>query len=105
MNTHMQVLNDVGLNARDFVLEALRMKSLDHKNVLTLIGICCSPNPEYEQYYRPMIVFPYMVLRDLRTYLRKQRSVYSLSSSVENEGGDMTMSRDVTFVVLYHFIN
>ena len=95
-------LNDVGLNARDFIFEALRMKCLSHPNVMTLIGICCSPNPEHEQYYKPMIALPYMVLRDLRTYLRKQRSLYNLRFSVENDGGNVTIPPDVTFVCLFY---
>ena len=86
------ILNDVEVNVRDFVLEALRMKCLSHLNVLKLIGICWSPNPEHEQYYRPLILLPYMVLRDLRTYLRKQKSLYVLSSEAE----DVAVSRDVT---------
>ena len=84
---------------REFIFEALRMKGLRHQNVLKLIGICWSPNPEHEQYYRPLILLPYMALQDLRTYLRKQKSVYILSSPAEND--DVTMPRDVTFAVSY----
>ncbi|XP_065835753.1 tyrosine-protein kinase receptor TYRO3-like [Oscarella lobularis] len=77
-----------GLNARDFVLEALRMKSLDHKNVLTLIGICCSPNPEYEQYYRPMIVFPYMLFRLIQFG-------YQIAKGMEYLTGKRILHRDL----------
>ena len=87
----------------DFIFEAIRMKCLSHPNVMTLIGICWSPNPEHEQYYRPMILLPYMALQDLRTYLRKQRSVYVLSTPAENDGG-VTMPRDVTFSILYFIL-
>ena len=95
-------LSNVGVNTRDFIFEALRMKCLSHQNVLALIGICWSPNPEHEQYYRPLIVLPYMVLGDLRTYLRKEQSRYDLSSPAENDE-DVTMSRDVTFVIYILF--
>ena len=87
---------------RDFIFEALRMKCLSHPNVMTLIGICWSPNPEHEQYYRPMILLPYMALQDLRTYLRKQQSVYVLNTPAENDG-DVTMPRDVTFAISYSY--
>ena len=88
---------------RDFIFEALRMKCLSHPNVMTLIGICWSPNPEQEQYYRPMILLPYMALQDLRTYLRKQQSIYVLSSPAE-DAGDVIMPRDVTFAANSYFI-
>ncbi|XP_065835765.1 tyrosine-protein kinase receptor UFO-like [Oscarella lobularis] len=92
-----------GLNARDFIFEALTMKCLSHPNVMTLIGICCSPNPEHEQYYRPMIALPYMVLRDLRTYLRKQRSLYNLRFSVENDGGNVTIPPDLFRLIQFGY--
>ena len=90
-------LNDVGVNVRDFILEALRMKCLTHPNVLALIGICWSSNPEQEQYYRPLILLPYMILQDLRTYVAKQKTTYIFSSQAESEE-DKTMSHDVTSV-------
>ncbi|XP_065835531.1 uncharacterized protein [Oscarella lobularis] len=91
-----------GVNTRDFIFEALRMKCLSHQNVLALIGICWSPNPEHEQYYRPLIVLPYMVLGDLRTYLRKEQSRYDLSSPAENDE-DVTMSRDLFRLIQFGY--
>ena len=89
---------------RDFIFEALRMKCLSHRNVMTLLGICWSPNSEHEQYYRPLILLPYMVLQDLRNYLRKQQSLYVLTSPAE-DNEDVAMPRDVTFVAILYFIS
>ena len=80
---------------RDFLIEAFRMKNLHHPNVMKLIGICWSPNPEDEQYYRPLLLLPYMVLQDLKTYLRKQRVLYSLSSAANDED-NKDRTRNVT---------
>ncbi|XP_065835232.1 tyrosine-protein kinase receptor UFO-like isoform X2 [Oscarella lobularis] len=91
-----------GVNVRDFIFEALRMKCLSHPNVMTLIGICWSPNPEQEQYYRPMILLPYMALQDLRTYLRKQQSIYVLSSPAE-DAGDVIMPRDLFRLIQFGY--
>ena len=96
-------MNNVGVNMRDFIFEALRMKCLSHQNVMTLLGICWSPNSEHEQYYRPLILLPYMVLQDLRNYLRKQQSLYVLSSPAEGDE-DVAMPRDVNFGAIIYFI-
>ena len=44
--------------------EALRMKSLDHPNVLTLIGVCM------DALSAPCVVMPYMANGSLLTHLR-----------------------------------
>ena len=48
--------------------EALRMKNLDHPNILTLIGIC-TDNSSSDSY----IVLPYMSNGSLRTHLIRER--------------------------------
>ena len=49
--------------------EARRMESLDHPNVLTLIGVCM------DEHSTPCIVMPYMVNGSLLAHLRKSNYV------------------------------
>ena len=88
----------------EFVSEALRMRSLDHPNVMSLIGICCSSDPVDEQYHRPMIVLPYMVLKDLKTYLRKERHRFQgplMSLNLVKD--ESNLPRDVLFSLFQSF--
>ena len=59
--------------SQSFVMEAVRMTDLNHPNVMNLLGICWSPNSENVRYTSPLVVLPYMMLGDLRTYLRGKR--------------------------------
>ena len=45
--------------------EALQMKSLDHPNVLTLIGVCM------DEHSTPCVVMPYMANGSLLSHLRR----------------------------------
>jgi serine/threonine protein kinase len=68
--------------ANSFVREALRMKGLEHPNVMSLIGICCGRNMlcnEQGQHMLcgPLIILPYTEKGDLRGYLRDQRRLTS----------------------------
>eukprot|EP00118_Oscarella_pearsei_P018718 m.193042 g.193042 ORF g.193042 m.193042 type:complete len:120 (+) comp39476_c0_seq8:1634-1993(+) len=58
---------------QSFVMEALRMKDLNHPNVMNLIGICWSSDQEHERYSDPLVILPYMMLGDPKTYLREER--------------------------------
>ncbi|XP_065829413.1 uncharacterized protein [Oscarella lobularis] len=65
--------SDPTKETQSFVMEALRMTDLNHPNVMNLLGICWSPNSDNVRYTSPLVVLPYMMLGDLRTYLRGKR--------------------------------
>ena len=56
--------------------EALRMKSLDHPNVLPLIGVCI------DEHSTPCVVMPYMANGSLLSHLRDTNN-YVLVNSQE----------------------
>ena len=60
--------------------EALRMKNLDHPNVLKLIGICVDNSSS-----APYIVIPYMANGSLRTYLIRERKSLVLAEDSSQE--------------------
>lgn len=87
----------------EFVKEGLRMKNLDHPNVMTLIGICL---PEEErnsndshghirlsrdESISPLVVIPFMEMGDLRTHLFLARS--------SKETGSLTLHRLLNFAL------
>ena len=53
--------------------ESYKMKSFNHPNVLTLIGVCIELGPA------PYIIMPYMARGSLLDYLKKERSTLVLS--------------------------
>ena len=59
--------------------ESVKMKSFDHPNVLSLIGVCVDAGPA------PYIVMPYMSNGCLLTYLKKERRSLILSEGAEEE--------------------
>ena len=65
--------SDSTKETQSFVMEALRMTDLNHPNVMNLLGICWSPNSDNVRYISPLVVLSYMMLGDLRTYLRGKR--------------------------------
>ena len=52
---------------RDLVKECTKMSTLDHPNVLTLIGVCVDGGPA------PYIVMPFMFNGSLLAHLKKER--------------------------------
>ena len=52
--------------ADDIFKEALQMRDLDHRNVMSLVGVCFNKSD-------PCIVMPYMENGSLLTHLRKER--------------------------------
>lgn len=55
-----------------FLREGVMMRGMNHRNVLSLIGICVDSQVE-EGTSSPLIVLPYMEKGDLRTYLRDEQ--------------------------------
>jgi serine/threonine protein kinase len=51
---------------KDFLEEGLRMKDLDHTNVLSLVGFSFNGD-------KPLIVTPYMENGDMLTYIKNKR--------------------------------
>ncbi len=47
--------------------ESIKMKTFDHSNVLSLIGVCINAGPA------PYVVMPYMANGSLLHYLKKER--------------------------------
>ncbi len=65
----MRVCVDVNINTQtmeSFLKECLIMKNLSHPHVLQLLGIA------FDSFGHPMIVLPYMVKGDLRTYVKNK---------------------------------
>ena len=52
---------------RDLLKECTKMSTLDHPNVLTLIGVCVDGGPA------PYIVMPFMFNGSLLAHLKKER--------------------------------
>ena len=52
----------------DFLEEALRMRGLRHRNILTMIGLVVREN-------RPYVVLPFMKNGDLRSFLKNTDQV------------------------------
>jgi serine/threonine protein kinase len=50
--------------------ECIKMKDLDHPNILKLIGICIDGGPA------PFIITPFMENGSLLSYLRKNRNTF-----------------------------
>ena len=61
----------------DLLKECTRMSSLDHPNVLTLIGVCIDGGPA------PYIVMPFMFNGSLHSHLKKERSNLVISPDRE----------------------
>ena len=53
---------------RNLLKEGAKMSSLDHPNILTLIGICMDGGPV------PLLVLPFMFNGCLRSHLRKKKA-------------------------------
>ena len=56
-----------GDHVKSFVNELQIMRKFDHLNVLNLIGVCL----DYDGF--PLIVFPLMPNKDLKTYIRNNQ--------------------------------
>ena len=78
MHTFMCVYTPIGFHYQEradaLLDEALRMKSLDHPNVLTLIGVCI------DEHSTPYIVMPYMANGSLLAHLRKANNYVLVNS-------------------------
>ena len=59
--------------------ESLKMKSFDHLNVLTLIGVCLDLNDA------PCIVMPFMNEGSLLCYLKKERPNLTLGENADED--------------------
>ncbi|XP_077968616.1 hepatocyte growth factor receptor-like [Styela clava] len=58
-----------------FLREGVMMRGLDHKNVLSLIGVCVEDDDLRKS---PLIVLPFMKYGDLRTFLRDGNNVLTV---------------------------
>ena len=78
---HMNIL--VGFYDRSTIREMLKecskMHKFEHKNVLTLRGVCLDGGPA------PYIVMPFMANGSLLAYLRKNRSTLAVSCKEQSE--------------------
>ena len=64
-----------------FIREGVMMRGLDHKHVLSLIGVCMDSDVEHCR-TSPLIVLPFMKNGDLRTFLRDGNNVSSLGVKI-----------------------
>ena len=56
--------------SEELVRECIKMKDLNHPNILRLIGICVDGGPT------PFIITPFMENGSLLSYLRKNRNTF-----------------------------
>ena len=64
---------------QSLVLECTKMSTLNHPNVLTVIGVCLDGGPA------PYIVMPYMHNGSLLSYLRKNKDNLIISPEHEED--------------------
>ena len=63
----------------DLVEESLKMKSFQHKNVLSLIGVCIDAGAA------PYLVMPYMLNGSLLSYLKKERPKLTIAEGATDD--------------------
>ena len=66
-------------DVHDILEESYKMKSFNHPNVLTLIGVCVELGPA------PYIIMPYMAGGSLLAYLKKERHRLVLPKITDDE--------------------
>ena len=59
--------------------ESLKLKHFQHRNILSLIGVCVEASPS------PYIVMPFMSNGSLLKYLRKEKLMLVLSDQVDED--------------------
>ena len=94
MYTHIYIYTLIGFHDQqraDALLdEALCMKSLDHPNVLTLIGVCM------DALSTPCIVMPYMANGSLLAHLRRTSDNLSVNSCEQRLVRDLIYTNHYT---------
>ena len=74
----------------DFIVESAIMLDFHHPNVLRLVGVCFDTRDKL-----PVIILPYMVNGDLRSFLKSKRTKSSSTSDeTMPEVRQWTMSND-----------
>ena len=86
----------------DFIQEAKVVNQFDHPNILKLLGVCFDCEPFY-------IIFEYMNLGDLNSYLRSNANGVSLSSSNFNIQQLVHMAIDIAagleYLAQHYFVH
>lgn len=62
-------ISDIEMSAYFLLQEAVSMRSLNHPNVLHTIGV------SFDLQNNPLVVIPYMELKDLKTYVSDEKLV------------------------------
>ena len=76
---------------RDLLKECTKMSTLDHPNVLTLIGVCVDGGPA------PYIVMPFMFNGSLLAHLKKERENLVIPPDQQEERD--TVSQQAKFLM------
>ena len=71
----------------DILKESYKMKSFNHPNVLTLIGVCIELGPA------PYIIMPFMSGGSLLAYLKKERYTLVLSKGCDDSESQTVLKR------------
>ena len=86
----------------DFIKEAVHMNQFDHPNILKLLGVCFDKEPL-------CLIFEYMDLGDLKSYLRKNAVSSSQSSSNFTIQQMVDMAVDIAagleYLAVRHFVH
>ena len=71
---------------QELLSECIKMKNLNHQNVMTLKGVCLDGGPV------PYIILPYMANGSLLSYLKKERSNLTRSTAGDVSGEEEKQS-------------
>ena len=86
----------------DFINEAVHMNQFDHPNILKLLGVCFDKEPL-------CLIFEYMDLGDLNSYLRRTVVSCSRSSSTLTIQQLVNMAVDIAagleYLAVHHFVH
>ena len=70
------------------VKESIQMKNFQHRNVMSMLGVCLDAGPA------PYLVLPFMKHGDLLSYLKSNREDLILSDEVEENKVNVVCKRD-----------
>ena len=84
---------------KDLLKECSKMSTLDHPNVLTLIGVCMDGGPA------PYIVMPFMFNGSLLAHLKKERENLVILPNQQEECDTVSLAASIITISCMLFFN
>ena len=84
---------------KDLLKECIKMSTLDHPNVLTLIGVCMDGGPA------PYIVMPFMFNGSLLAHLKKERENLVILPNQQEERDTVSLAASIITISCMLFFN